>query len=56
MRIRQWYKDDSGQALPEYGLIIAFIAAVAIGVVAIFGRQIRDAFTGASSQLPAPQP
>ena len=54
--LTRWYKDDSGQALSEYGLIIALIAAVAIGVVAIFGRQIRDAFRSASNQLPAPQP
>lgn len=54
--ITRWYKDDSGQALSEYGLIIALIAVVAIAIVAIFGRQIRDAFTGASSRLPAPAP
>ncbi len=54
--MRQWLKDDSGQALSEYGLIIALIAVVAIAIVAIFGRQIRDAFTGASNQLPAPAP
>lgn len=56
MVLRSWYEDDSGQALAEYGLIIALIAAVAIAIVAIFGRQIRDAFTGASKQLPAPAP
>ncbi|MBI4135459.1 Flp family type IVb pilin [Candidatus Uhrbacteria bacterium] len=54
--ITRWYKDDSGQALSEYGLIIALIAVVAIAIVAIFGRQIRDAFTGASNRLPAPAP
>ena len=52
----KWYQDESGQALPEYGLIIALVAAVAIAIVAIFGRQIRDAFTGVSTQLPAPTP
>jgi len=52
----RWYKDDSGQALSEYGLIIALIAVVAIAIVATFGRQIRDAFRGASNQLPAAQP
>lgn len=54
--IKQWFKDDSGQALSEYGLIIALIAVVAIAIVAVFGRQIRDAFTDASEQLPAPAP
>ncbi|MBI4135460.1 Flp family type IVb pilin [Candidatus Uhrbacteria bacterium] len=54
--MRTWLKDDSGQALSEYGLIIALIAVVAIAIVAIFGRQIRDAFTSASNQLPAPAP
>jgi len=48
----RWYKDDSGQALSEYGLIIALIAVVAIAVVAAFGQKIKNAFSTASNQLP----
>lgn len=49
-----WLGDERGQALSEYGLIIALIAVVAIAIVATFGRQIREAFNNASNQLPAP--
>lgn len=51
---RTWLRDESGQALSEYGLIIALIAVVAIAIVATFGKQIKEAFTSASNQLPAP--
>jgi Flp pilus assembly pilin Flp len=35
-------RGDSGQALIEYALIIAFIAIVCIGAVTLFGQTIRD--------------
>ena len=53
---RSWLQDESGQALSEYGLIIALSAVVAIAIVATFGNQIKAAFTSASSALPAAAP
>ncbi|HBB18191.1 MAG TPA: Flp family type IVb pilin [Syntrophus sp. (in: bacteria)] len=35
-------RTESGQALVEYALIIAFIAVVCIGAVTLFGQTIRD--------------
>ncbi|MDO8617297.1 MAG: Flp family type IVb pilin [Candidatus Uhrbacteria bacterium] len=52
MSLSKWFKDDSGQAMSEYGLIIALIAVVAIGVIAIFGTKIKAAFDTAQKALP----
>ena len=37
-------KDESGQALVEYGLIIALIAIAAISVITVLGTTIRTSF------------
>jgi len=42
---------EEGQALVEYGLIIALIAAVVIGIVVILGNDIKTAFTSVTNQL-----
>ena len=41
-------KDESGQGLTEYALIIALIAIAVIGVMIIFRDQIKATFTGAT--------
>jgi len=38
--------------MSEYGLIIALIAVVAIGVIAVFGNKIKNAFDTAQKALP----
>lgn len=37
-------RDERGATAVEYGLLVALIAAVIIGVVTILGGQIKDAF------------
>jgi len=51
MSLSTWFKDDSGQAMSEYGLIIALIAVVAIAIIGIFGTKIRDSFQKASDAI-----
>ncbi len=47
-----WLKnEESGQGMVEYGLIIALIAVVVIGAVAILGGKINDSFESINSQL-----
>ena len=36
-------KDEKGQALSEYGLILALVAVVAIGAVTLLGTQVQGA-------------
>ena len=40
-----------GQGMTEYIIIVALVAIAAIGVVTIFGDNIRDLFAGATNAL-----
>jgi len=44
-------KDESGQGMVEYGLILGLIAIVAIAIIASLGDKIRDMFQAADDQL-----
>ena len=47
-------RNEKGQGMVEYGLIIALIAIVVIAALIILGPKIRDMLSGVASQLPAP--
>ena len=38
------YQEEDGQALVEYGLLVALIAAVCVVVIGLLGTQISAAF------------
>ena len=42
--LRDRRDDEAGAAAVEYGMLVALIAAVIIGTVALLGPKIRDAF------------
>lgn len=44
-------RDDSGATMVEYGIMIALIAAVCIGVVTTLGTTIQGVFTNINGQL-----
>jgi len=44
-------KDQRGQGMTEYIIIVALIAIAAIGVVTIFGDNIRDLFAASTNAL-----
>ena len=46
-------KEDRGATAVEYGLMVALIAAVIVGVVATLGGQINAAFTAVSTAIGA---
>jgi pilus assembly protein Flp/PilA len=46
-------KDEQGQGMVEYGLIIALVAVVAIIGLALLGPQIKALFISISGKLPA---
>jgi pilus assembly protein Flp/PilA len=46
-------KDEEGQGMVEYGLIIALVAVVAIVGLILLGPQIKGLFESISKQLPA---
>jgi pilus assembly protein Flp/PilA len=44
-------RSQSGQGMSEYLIIVALIAVAAIGVVTVFGRDIRELFAGTTDSL-----
>jgi Flp pilus assembly pilin Flp len=44
-------KGQKGQGMTEYLIIVALIAIAAIGVVTVFGRDIRELFSGTTQSL-----
>jgi pilus assembly protein Flp/PilA len=46
-------RDDEGQDLLEYALLIALIALVCVGAVALAGSKVSQVFTNIAGQIPA---
>ena len=44
-------KDENGQGMVEYGLIIGLIAIVVIAGLLILGPKIRDLFTSVADEM-----
>jgi len=49
--LRKLFKSQSGQGMSEYLIIVALIAIAAIGVVTVFGRDIRELFSATTDSL-----
>src|SRR5581483_6083622 len=49
--VRSFAKDDSGQDLLEYALLVALIALVAFGAVKLAGNSVNTIFSNIASQL-----
>ncbi len=43
-RIKRFFKDESGATMVEYGLMVALIAAVCVGVVTTIGTSLNTKF------------
>lgn len=53
MRLRALRRNDKGQDLLEYALLVALIALVAYGAVELTGGSVNDIFTSISGELDA---
>ena len=49
--LKRFVKEESGQAMVEYGLIIAVVALAVVGALALFRDKIKDLFDRAGQQL-----
>ena len=49
--LRRFVRDDSGIAVTEYGLLIALVAVLLIGVVTIFGSSIASWFSNKTNRI-----
>lgn len=50
-KLMAWFKDEEGQGMIEYGLIIGLIAIVVIIALVILGPQIADLFNRVSDEI-----
>ena len=49
--VRQFVKDEEGIAVTEYGLLVALVAVLLIGVVSIFGSSIKSWFAARTATI-----
>jgi pilus assembly protein Flp/PilA len=52
--MRRWWRglrSECGQGMSEYLIIVALVAIAAIGVVTVFGRDVRELFSGTTDSL-----
>lgn len=49
--LMNWLRDEEGQAMVEYGLIIALIAIAVIVALGLLGGRIRDLFEDVDSTI-----
>jgi pilus assembly protein Flp/PilA len=49
--IRKFARSDEGIAVTEYGLLVALIAVLLIGVVTIFGSSIKSWFAARTATI-----
>lgn len=49
--MRRFLRSESGIAIAEYGLLIALVAVLLIGVVTIFGSSISSWFANKTGQV-----
>ena len=49
--LRSFVRSDEGIAVTEYGLLVALVAVLMIGVVTVFGSSIRSWFAARTSTI-----
>jgi pilus assembly protein Flp/PilA len=54
-KIRNFFKDESGATMVEYGLMVALIAVVCFTAVGLMGTNANNTFNAAAGKL-APNP
>ncbi|HEY2029345.1 MAG TPA: hypothetical protein VGH20_09065 [Myxococcales bacterium] len=51
VRGSRFLRSESGQGMTEYLIIVALIAIAAVGVVTVFGNDVRQLFSAATGTL-----
>ena len=49
--LMRFLREEEGQSLVEYGLLISLIALVVIAVLAVVGRKVENTFNTAANQM-----
>ena len=50
---QSFIRDEEGATMVEYGIMVALIAAISIGIVGSLGGSVFDAFTTIDNAMPA---
>ena len=50
-KVSKVFKKEEGASLVEYGLLVALIAVICIGAVALLGSKISGVFNSAATQI-----
>ena len=50
--LRKFFKDENGQGMVEYGLILALIAIVVIVALVALGPKIKNVFQSVNDSVP----
>ncbi len=56
MMLRRLIKEEEGQTLVEYGLLLALIALVVIAALTVLGRKVANTFESINQALTPQQP
>ena len=51
-KLMRFFKDEDGATAVEYGIMVALIAAVIIGVVTVLGTNTQNAFDYVGQKMP----
>ena len=54
--ISQFYQEEDGQTLVEYGMLISLLALVVIAAMTLFGRRTANMWGNNANQYPDPPP
>lgn len=49
--LKELFKDEQGATAVEYGLLVAAVGGVIVGVVFFLGKKVNNAFQNVASQL-----
>ena len=52
-RVKDFLKDETGQDLVEYALLLVFVALAAIAVLPVLGKAVNNVFSQSASSLTA---
>lgn len=49
--IKQFFQEEDGQTLVEYGLLISLVALVVIAVLTLMGNRLKNTFGAAANSI-----
>ncbi len=54
VKLQNMFRNEKGQGMVEYGLIIGLVAIIAISALTFLGPKVAGVFNAISSALPSP--